>query len=142
MALVQKNGNQDADRAGYSITTSAKWAGNQPGVRSWADAVVLIDQNGNPVGAGGAAYSNMTPAQVSVAATATQIVAARAGRGSVTIQNTTTTPVYIGSTNAVTTTTGILLPGTVGATITLPYSGAVYGIVGTGSATVTEYELY
>ena len=63
------------------------------------------------------------------------------GRVSVTITNTTTTPIYLGPTNSVTSANGQLLPGIVGASLTLNYTGAVYGIA-VSSATVTESETY
>lgn len=85
--------------------------------------------------------ANFTPAQVSVTTSATLIVAARAGRTLVTVENTTTTDIYIGGAS-VTTSTGHLLPGTKGASLTIPYTGALYGIVASGSATVTEAEVY
>lgn len=95
-------------------------------------------------GANGAssAAANFTPAQVSVTGTATLIVAARTGRASVTILNTGATAIYLGPTSGVTTSNGMLLPGVAGASITLPYNGAVYGITTTGTQAVTEYELY
>ena len=110
---------------------------------------LLYDAAGNIVGAAnplavGAAPSaaNFAPSQVSVAATATLIVAARSGRLTITVTNMSTTAVYLGGTSGVTTGTGLLLPGTVGATITLAYSGALYGIVATGTENVNAYELY
>lgn len=90
---------------------------------------------------GGGSPANFTPAQVSVATTATLIVAARTGRNLISIVNTTTTPIYLGG-SGVTTSTGQLLPGVVGASLTLPYTGALYGIVASGTATVTEAETY
>lgn len=96
-----------------------------------------------PLSPGAAAIAS---AQVSVAATQTSIVAARTGvpgtgRVSVTIVNTTTTPIYLGPTG-VTTSNGQLLPGVVGASITLNTNAQIFGIVGTGTATVTEMETF
>lgn len=79
--------------------------------------------------------------QTSVATTNTQIVAARTGRGRVTITNLGTTDVFIGATG-VTTTTGQLLAGTKGASITLHTSAAIFGIVGTGTQSVSYIEEY
>ena len=84
---------------------------------------------------------NIATAQVSVGATATQIVGARARRESVTIVNHGTTDVYIGG-PAVTTSTGLLLLGTKGASVVLDGSIAIYGIVATGSQTVSCLESY
>jgi len=82
--------------------------------------------------------------QVTVATTATLVIAARAaGRNAVTITNITgAQPSYYGPTNAVTAANGHFLPGTVGASITLPYSGAVYGIAVTAAQTVSFAETY
>ncbi|HEY7298559.1 MAG TPA: hypothetical protein VH684_11540 [Xanthobacteraceae bacterium] len=85
--------------------------------------------------------ANISTAQVSVGTSATQIVSARAGRNQLVIANHGTTAVYIGG-SGVATSTGILLPGTVGATITIPTSAAVYGIVASGSQTVGVLEGY
>ncbi len=100
-----------------------------------------VTPSNQPVGAAAFSYSH-----VSVSGTATLIVAARTGvsgvgRIQVLITNTTTTPIYIGD-SGVATTTGILLPGSVGATTSLSTTAALYGIVASGSATVTEMETY
>lgn len=79
--------------------------------------------------------------QISVANTATLIVASRAGRRGVVITNHGTTAVYIGLVG-VTTTTGILLAGVVGASISIPTTAAVYGIVASGTQTVSFIEAY
>jgi hypothetical protein len=92
--------------------------------------------------AGPPGATNFTPAQVSVGTTATQIVASRSGRQLVTVVQSGTTDVYLGSANTVTTSNGLLLPGTKGASVTLPYAGAVYGIVASGTQTVTAAETY
>lgn len=84
---------------------------------------------------------NMATGQVTVATTATQIVAARTGRSSVTIVNDGTVDVFLGG-STVTTTTGELLAGVKGQTLTLNTSAAVYGIVATGTETVTYVENY
>jgi hypothetical protein len=98
-----------------------------------------------PGGGGGSvtitAPSNFTPAQVSVGTSATLIAAARTGRQLLTIVNTTTTAIYLGG-SGVTTSTGHLLPGVVGASLTIPYTGAMYGVVASSTATVTEAETY
>jgi hypothetical protein len=88
-----------------------------------------------------ASPANFTPGQASVGATATLIVAARTGRNTVVIENTGTTPVYLGG-PGVTTSTGLLLPGVLGASLTLPVSAAIYGVVASGTQTVTEAETY
>jgi hypothetical protein len=92
--------------------------------------------------------ASLATGQVSVGTTVggTLIAAARTGvpgtgRASVTIVNTTTTAIYLGNTG-VTTTTGQLLPGVVGASITLNTTAAIYGIVAASTATVTFSETY
>jgi hypothetical protein len=96
------------------------------------------------VGFAGAQYlPNLASSQVSVDTTSggKLIAAARAGRGAVTIINTGTIAVFIGP-SGVTTSTGALLPGIAGASITIPTTAAVYGIVSNGSQTVSVLETY
>lgn len=112
---------------GGGTTTANQGTPNAGGVNAWPVAI--------------AAPANFTPAQVSVASTATLIAAQRTTRQLISIVNTTTTAIYIGG-SGVTTTTGQLLPGVVGASITVPTTAALYGIVATGTATVTEAETY
>lgn len=86
--------------------------------------------------------ANFTPAQISLGATAAQIVTARTGRQTVTLINTGSTAFYIGPLASVTPTSGVLIPAGVGVSITLPYSGALYGVTASGTATLNAYELY
>ena len=87
--------------------------------------------------------SSFNTNQVSVASSATLIVGQNTGRKAVVITNTSTTALYISSgTNAAagpncTTSAGQLLPGVVGASISIPSTSAVWGISGGSSATVT-----
>lgn len=76
-----------------------------------------------------------------VTTTASQIVAARPGRQSVTIQNETAVAVRIGPAG-VTAGTGYLLPATIGATFTTTSGAALYAITGSGTATVSYIESY
>lgn len=92
--------------------------------------------NNMPVGS-----PNHATAQASVSTTAAQVIAARLNRGSLTIENLSTTPVYLGA-SGVTTSTGFLLPGTVGAMVTIPTQGAVYGVVGTGTGSIAILETF
>ncbi len=79
----------------------------------------------------------ITTGQVAVGTSATLIAAAAPGaRSSITITNTAATAVYLGG-SGVTTATGLLLPATIGASVTLNFSGALYGVVTTGSVTVS-----
>ena len=80
-------------------------------------------------------YEAFATSQVTVGTTPTLISAARDGTDTVTIENLGTTGVYIGNAG-VTTTTGFLIPGTAGASLTLEATTAIYGIVATGSQAV------
>jgi hypothetical protein len=124
--------------AGSLHTTVDNVNTNGPAAASAASPVTPSNQ---PVGAAAFAAT-----QVALSSTATSIVAARTGvagtgRVSVTITNTTTTAIYLGG-SGVTTSTGTLLPGIVGASVTLNTTAAVYGIVATGTPTVTALETY
>ena len=87
------------------------------------------------------APSNIATGQGSVTTTAAQLVASRTGRRTVTVENTGTTPVYLGG-SGVTSTTGFLLPGVAGASLTMSFSGALYAVTASGTAAVTFYETY
>lgn len=87
------------------------------------------------------ASSSITTGQVTIGATATQIVPSRAGRRAVTITNGGTTDVMVGGV-AVTTGTGSMLTGTKGSSMTIPTSSALYGIVGTGTQSISYLETY
>lgn len=78
--------------------------------------------------------------QVSVATTATLIIAANGVRQAVLITNThATATVFLGVGLGVTTATGHAL--TAGSSITLPVGSPVYGIVAASTATVTYVEV-
>lgn len=118
---------------------------------SLSQPVYLTDLDGNFVavqGGNGAttaipSSSTLATKQVDVAITATQIVAARTGRNAITVTNKTgAQQVYVGPTSAVTAATGQLLPAGVGASITLPYTGALFGIAVSATQTVTVAETY
>lgn len=132
------------DSAGLLQGNITKWDSTALGVPT---AYGTAPSTGNYIGVNAfvtdppVSPANFTPAQVSVAATATQIAASRTGRNLIDVVNTTTTAVYLGG-SGVTTSTGLLLPGIVGASVTIPFTGALYGIVATGTATVTEAETY
>lgn len=73
---------------------------------------------------------------------ATQVVAARAGRRSVTITNITgTQPVYIGA-SGVTVANGFFLAGTVGASITVATSAALFATSPTAAQTLSFIETF
>lgn len=88
------------------------------------------------------AGNSFSTAQVTVGATSTLIAARRDGRAAVTVLQTGTTAVYIGASPSVSSSTGIPLLGTAGASITIPASGDVYGIVGAGSQLVGVLESF
>ncbi len=138
--------------AGVKVVTSAKSLVNNAGTDAYAPLVGALGIDGatlatgaNPVpvqvsgGEGGA--STIATAQVTVANTSTLIAATRSGRNAITIVNSGTTPVYIGVTG-VTTATGVLLPGSVGAALTLPTTAAVYGVVASSTQAVSYVETY
>ena len=105
-------------------------------------AVAVYTPANAPLSVAGAASSNYAPSQVSVAATATSLIAARSGgRNAVIITNMSTTPVFLGG-SGVTAATGGYLAGIVGAAKVLPYNGAIYGITATGTASVSVEEIY
>lgn len=83
----------------------------------------------------------MAAGQISVATTSTLIAAARSTRNTITVVNHGTTPVYLGNTG-VTTGTGFLLPGVLGASMSIETTAALYGVVGTGTQTVSYLESY
>lgn len=85
--------------------------------------------------------ANFATGQVSVGTTATQIAATRATRRAILIVNHGTTEVFLGGAT-VTTTTGLKLEGVDGAAASLPITGAIYGIVASGSQTVSFMEVY
>lgn len=79
--------------------------------------------------------------QITVAATATSIVAARAGRSKVTIVNSGAVDVFLGPAG-VTITTGILLNGVKGSSVELNTSAAIFGIAASGTQVVSFIETY
>ena len=88
------------------------------------------------------AWANMNANQVSVGTTATLVVAARTGRGMVTVSQIGTSDIYCGPTSGVTASTGEIVPGTKGASYTEAYTGAVYCITASGTDTVSFVENY
>lgn len=77
--------------------------------------------------------------QVSVGSTSTLIIAANANRKRLVLINMGTTNVFLGNIG-VTIGTGQLLLGIAGYVIPLYFTGAVYGIVGTGTQTIAYIE--
>jgi hypothetical protein len=87
---------------------------------------------------GGASYAT---GQVSVTGTATALVAVRGSRRALLIVQHGTTAVYIGG-PGVATSTGVLLVGSEGSSMSVPTTGAVYGIVASGTQVVSYMEVY
>ncbi len=89
------------------------------------------------------AATTLATGQVTVNTTAggVLIAAARATRREIVVTNTGTVPVYLGN-SGVTTTTGHLLPGIKGASVSLRWTGALYGKTASGSQVVTYAEEY
>lgn len=83
-----------------------------------------------------------TTGQVSVDATADQIIPQRNGRGGVLITNLGTTDVWLGFDAGVTTGTGDLLLGTKGTAKFIPTIAAIYGVTGGGTANLSYIEVY
>lgn len=90
----------------------------------------------------------LATSQISITSSATQVVAARTGaagtgRKSVCVTNITgTSPVYLGSTTPITTSIGMFVPGSVGASICLDTQSIIYGISGGGTQTVSYSETF
>lgn len=79
--------------------------------------------------------------QVSIGNTATLILPVRTGRRSLIIVQHGTVDVFIGD-SGVTTSNGLLLTGTKGASLSIPGTMAVYAIVASGTQTVSYLEIY
>jgi hypothetical protein len=79
--------------------------------------------------------------QVSVQGTPTQIVPANSGRDAILITNTSSTAIYIGASSSVSTSNGHYLPGTAGASVSIPTTGAIWAISSGGAVTVTYLEV-
>ena len=73
--------------------------------------------------------------QVVVGATPTLLAAGRIGADDITIENLGTTQVFIGNAN-VSPTTGFPIPGVAGASLTIPVTTDVFGIVASGTQPV------
>jgi hypothetical protein len=113
-----------------------------------APVVIASDQSAIPIAAAtlplptGAA--NFVTTQTSVTTTATQLAAARTGAAGVgriadLIVNNSTSTIFVGG-SGVTTANGISIVA--GASITLNVQGAIYAIVASGTATVSNMETY
>lgn len=82
-------------------------------------------------------YSAFQTGQVTVTGIATQIVPAFSSRSGIVITNLGTTDVYLIENNQGTTSTGHLLPGTKGASVSFATTGAIWAITGGSSQAVS-----
>jgi hypothetical protein len=107
--------------------------------------IAMPCSGGTPLAVSGSfaapSVSNLATTQVSVSSTATQVLPARVGRQAAVIENTAATAVYCGG-PSVTTTTGMLLPGVVGSSLSIPTGAAIYCVTATGTNTVSAMETY
>lgn len=86
-------------------------------------------------------HEDFTTAQVTVGTTATLLSPSRDGADEVTIENLGTTQVFLGKAD-VTASNGFPLPGVAGASLTLPATEAVYGVVASGTQAVAVLATY
>ncbi len=94
----------------------------------------------NPVLNGATALATT---QVTVGTAITEIIVTRNSRRGVIIQNITGTAiVYIGTESGVSTTVGYPLPATANASIYIPTTAAIYGIVASTPQTVGVLEIF
>ena len=96
---------------------------------------------GNPISVASVASQAYATSQVSVANTATLLIASRSSRNAVIITNMGTTPVFTGG-SGVTAGNGGYLAGVIGTSKVIPFNGAIYGIVSSGSVNVSIEEIY
>lgn len=104
-------------------------------------AAIDCDLNNNILVSSGGA-PNLAIAQVSVATSDTAVVAARALRRSVTIQQITGTQNVFCNQTTATTANGVVLPATVGSSITFNTTSAIRCIAVTGAQTVAVAETF
>ena len=90
-----------------------------------------------------AGASTFTTAQAAVSTTSGSTAACAAGAPgrSVMVQQLGTTAAYLGN-SGVSSTTGVLLPGTTGSAITISTSAAVYAVTASGTTTVACMRTY
>ena len=90
------------------------------------------------------APDNFSAVQVSVDTTGTvQIVGKRPNRVAVMVtQLSATSDIFIGPVSGVSSVTGDLLPGTKGAFVTIPYTGALFAVAPNGPCSVSVVELF
>ncbi len=154
------NVNQTSGTAGFSKITDGTNgpAAVKPASTAAAatDLSLVVQLSPNGVGSASTPLSvvsnqsvgsgSFATAQASPGVAATLIAAARTGvsgtgRIAAIIINMSTVPVFLGA-SGVTTTTGSYLAGVVGAAVVIPTTAAIYGVVGSGTGSVSVQELY
>lgn len=88
-----------------------------------------------------AQQTQLRTSQVTVGTGATQIATATPTRRAITLVQLGTVDTFIGAAG-VATTTGVLLAGVKGTTLTIETTGAVFGIVGAGTQAVSVVETF
>jgi len=152
IAAHQQDGSQKSQVSLTVAGTGQIWSGISLGGGSYAGQIDISSIAGTPVSGGGplpveeVGAAAFAATQVSVGNTATLILAARTGapgtgRLAATVTNIGTIDVYVGG-GGVTTGTGQLLPGVKGASLTIPTTAAIYGVVATGTQTVCALETF
>ena len=128
------------DRVDYVVALLGRGPDTKPRlVRTDDDGNLLVTDTVAPTQQ---VASNVPTNRVSLNAnTVTLLVAARANRLSLILQNLTGVDIYIGQDNTVSALTGLLLQGVVANAASLHYTGAIYGISSTPSK-VAVMELY
>ena len=85
--------------------------------------------------------ANLAPFQATVSSAPTALALARTQRQFVTVINSGATAIYLGGAG-VTASTGVMLPGVAGASITIAFTGDLYAVTASGAQAVTGYEVY
>lgn len=137
------------------VTTGNEFVTQTPGLNVVGHLTMCLNSSGQAIPAGSGCTQGLpvtaagpTPGsasiasgQVTVAATSTQVVAARAGRVSVSIENLGIVDVWCGV-SGVTATTGHLLLGVKGGALTIPTQDAVFCVATTGTQAVSFLEAF
>lgn len=115
------------------VFISGPVANSDGSVRNAGVNPALVASASNPSPTRDYGSASIATSQVTVGTSNTQIVAARSGRMAVTIENLGTGAFYVGVTG-VTTGNGYLVPGVLGANVTIPTQAAVFGIAAVAQA--------
>ena len=134
---------QPVSAVSLPLPTGAATSANQS---TEITSLASIVTNTAVLGSKAVGAANIATGQISVGSTATLIAAARTGapgtgRVDITIVNWSTVDVFLGG-SGVTTSNGMKLPGVLGASITITVTSAIYGIVATGTESISYIETY